>query len=214
MQQTQVHRSVEMNIKQTILIFFIISLLISSCEKNEPFGGNDHYLLNESLYPLLFDVNSYWVYENNETGTFDSLYLVENIMDTMGPTNVGHGYSSTYQVFNLKYASNINGEYTEHYVGSVITKGSTDGGFLYFSSFWVGDSRRNATISSILDSLELNGNVYKDVVVMDVKKDLYINDDMNLYYVDSIGVIKKEIKEGNAIISTWGLTDYSIKYLK
>jgi hypothetical protein len=198
-----------------VYLIFLFSLIPISCTKEEePSGGNHHYKLSESLYPMLFDKESYWIYKNINTKTIDSISLIEIMMDTIGPFNVGKGYTSTYQVFNLKYSSRIYGEYSEQYVGYLISRGSTNGGYVYLSSFLVGDSSKNASITAIHDSLIINEFLYRNVVEMNIIKDLYIENDMHLFYVDSIGFIKKEIREENNIQVTWEIVNYNIKYLE
>ena len=195
-----------------LLLFFSISF---SCNKEEEItGGNYHYKISEPLYPMLFDKESYWIYKNINSKIIDSISLSEIIMDTIGPFNTGKGFTSTYQVFDLKYLSRIFGEYSEQYVGYIISRGSIYGGYIYLSSFRIGDASKNASITAIHDSLIINEIIYRNVVEMNIKKDLYIENDMHLFYVDSIGLIKKEIKEVNNTQTTWEIVNYNIKYLE
>jgi len=205
----------QMKINQIFQILLISSLILMSCKKSEEVtGGNHYYKINESLHPMLFDVESYWIYKNNMTNIIDSIKLTEVEMDTIGPFNLGNGYTSTYQAFNLKYSSKIFGEYSEQYVGYVISRGSTEGGYVYLSSHKIGDSTANAKITAIHDTLIVNNLIYENVVELNIKKDMYIEDELNLFYVDSIGIIKKEIKEDNIIQDTWELLNYNIKFLE
>lgn len=198
-----------------ILILIIISIFLVSCDKEEDnIGGNHHYLINEGLYPMLFDKGSYWIYKNTEANNIDTIKLIGIEMDTIGPINTGKGYTSTYQVYNLNYSSNILGEYQEQYVGYVISRGSREGGYVYLSSHQIGDSTMNAKITAIHNSMIINGITFKNVVELDIQKDSYQEYDMNLYYVDSIGLIKKEIKEDNIIQRIWELKEHSINYLE
>jgi hypothetical protein len=43
---------------------------------------------------------------------------------------------------------------------------------------------------------------------MKIIGDQYISDDFNLYYADSVGVIKKEKTKNGTIIETWNLIEF------
>ena len=205
-----------MKAKHLIIILVYIFPLLSfwGCKKEEIKGGSHLYKLDENLYPMLFDKDSYWIYKNMDTNIIDSISLTEVTIDTTEYINIGHGFTERFQTFNLRYRSSITGEYSELYLGWTIRSESEDGGYIYLSSFHIGDSLRNARISNIYDSILVGEKIYYDVVEMNIKKDKYIDNDMNLFWADSIGVLKKEIKENNYIQSTWSLMYYNIKYLK
>ena len=103
-----------------------------------------------------------------------------------------------------------NGDYSNLYVGYAITLGSLYGGYLYLSSHTIGDSSVNAKIVDIYDSILVNSVPYKNVVKMDLKEDYYLKSNLNYYYADSVGIIKKEIKESGAILESWSLIKYSV----
>lgn len=202
--------------KQLFFILIALSIVLSSCKEEEEYGGIDNVSrISENLYPLLFDTVSNWKYKNTENGIVDSLVLIANKIDTTAKRNIGKGYTNSDQVYLLTYSSEIFGEYTEQYIGYVIKSGFDLSrynyhNYVYLSSFKVGDARSNATIAAIYDSLIVLNKTYYNVVKMDISKDTFIHKDMNLYYVDSIGVIKKEIKEENNIIETWELMEYQV----
>ena len=197
-----------------ILIFLCLSLVACEKEAISPGGGggHDHFLVDESLYPLLFDKGSYWIYENKENNVVDTVEIGRIEMDTIGPFNTGHGYSNSYQSFDLVCYSKLMGVFFITYFWDVISISSHEGPYLYLSGDEIGRSWRNARIAAIHDSLIINGLVYNKVVEMDIMRDYQIENDMNLYYVDSIGLIKKEIKEDSTIIETWELIEHSVKY--
>ena len=190
----------------------VVSLL--GCKKEEINGGTTYNKLDEHLYPMLFDKGSSWIYQNTETNIKDSVSLVEVSIDTTEYINIGHGYTERFQFFNLRYTSNIYGEYSQLYLGWTIRSGSEDGGYIYLASNEEGDSLKNARISHIYDSLLVGEKIYFTVVEMNIKKDKYIDNDLNLYWADSIGVIKKEIKQNDYIQATWVLLYDNIKYLE
>lgn len=198
-------------------LLILMTLLISwiSCHREEEYGGgNTLYLVAESLYPMLFDKGSYWIYKNLETNNIDTVVLIEIQMDTIGPFNIGKGYTKTEQVYNLNYSSKVLGEYQEQYIGYVISMRPLGGGFVYLSSHQIGDFSNNAKITAIHDSLIIDGKTFKNIVELDIQKAPFIDHNMNRYYVDSIGLVKKEIKEGNIIQETWELMEYKINSFK
>ena len=45
---------------------------------------------------------------------------------------------------------------------------------------------------------------------MRLNKANYLESDLNLYYADSVGVVKKEIIKNNLISETWSLINYNV----
>jgi len=198
-------------IKNKLLLILLIALTsLSSCKEENTNGGNHLYTLNERLFPLLFKTGSYWIYKMDGGESIDTLIVKDAKIDTIGPFNVGDGYTSTDQVYYIGYSSSINGDYSNLYVGYAITLGSLYGGYLYLSSHTIGDSSVNAKIVDIYDSILVNSVPYKNVVKMDLKEDYYLKSNLNYYYADSVGIIKKEIKESGAILESWSLIKYSV----
>lgn len=197
--------------KTKILILFSLTALFSSCQKNDnSVGGNSHYDISEDLYPLLFTPGSYWIYEN-QSRRMDSVNLISSEVDTVGPFNSGKGFTSTSEAYNIVYESSVYGTYQEQFVGYVISKGSVDGDYIYLSSFDVGDASRNARIAAIHDSLEIRGIAYNNVVEMEISKDNYINSEMRLCWVDSIGLVQKIIFENPNDSVIWQLIEYKVE---
>lgn len=196
-----------------ILIIFSFLVFVSSCKKEDnSVGGNNHYDINENLYPLLFTPGSYWIYENQDMSV-DSVILKSSEVDTAGPFNIGKGFTSTYEAYNLEYESSVYGEYQEQFVGYVISKGSVDGGYIYLSSFDVGETNDNATIVSIHNNMEIKGTTYNQVVEMGINIDDYISSKMSLFYVDSVGIVKKIIIENANDSITWQLIKHKTTLL-
>jgi hypothetical protein len=197
-----------MKIKLLLIILFIIA--VSSCKKDteiktKPFN---HSKLNSSLYPFLFDVGSYWIYRDTSSNQIDSTILANISKSTflMSPSAPGEGPQGDVEYFNINYFSFLNNEsYDEQLLGYVISRGLYNGGFTLLSSKKIGDKSLNAEIINVFDSLKIEGNTYKKVVKMKITKDSYIDNNYNFYYVDSIGVIRKETTINDSIIKTWNL---------
>jgi hypothetical protein len=95
----------------------------------------------------------------------------------------------------------------------VISQGLYSGGFVLLSSKKIGDISQNAEILDVLDSLTIENRTYKTVVKMKVSQDEYIAQNYQLYYVDSIGVIKKEIMDNGTVRETWNLLRFRTNLL-
>lgn len=191
-----------------ILIFVSFILALISCKEEEIKGINNHHNFDKDLLPLLFSQDSYWIYDD-QYGNLDTVVLISSEIDTLYE-RIGAGSTASYEVYNLEFESSNYGIYIEQYVGYLISRGSIYGGYTYLSSFRVGEENDNALLSEIHDSLEINGIVYCNVVEMQISKDEYIANDMILFYVDSVGVIKKILIESLNDSITWQLIDYEV----
>lgn len=194
--------------KHIFAILMITSVFFASCEKGES-GGNTNESLNEGLYPMLFSPGSYWIYESSINGDLDSLFLTD-IIDDKVVIVTGKGYTSTFEAYKLTYLGQNSGWYNEYLFGYVISRGKTNGGFVYFAGDYVGESVSNASISAFLDTLTINSETFRNVIKMEVEKDSYIEDNQFLYYVDSVGVVKKEIIKSSGAIEAWTLTNRNV----
>lgn len=201
--------------QKNLLLLLTFCTVMASCEKNSNIkGGFDHQELDERLLPLLFDKGSYWVYEEEETATVDTIFLTEIEMDTLGPYAIGNGYSESQQLFYLTYHSSVSGFYEEQYVGYIISRGTVSGGYVYLASHQIGDVAMNASIADIHDSLFVNEQLYYHVVQMDISDDSYLKQNMMLYYVDSVGLVKKEIIKNFLVESTFSLSSSKVLFYK
>ena len=192
---------------KTYIILLFTFFIIISCNKDEDSSSSyGYYKISESLYPLVFDIGSYWIYEDTDNLLVDSIIIVDLEIGTYVMVSTsGQGATGEEQFFNLTYSSTIFGQYEEQIIGGIISRGLVYGGYIYISGHNVGVEVNNARISAIYDSLVIKNVIYRNVVKMEISQDRYIDSDMNFYYVDSIGVIKKEIFEDDAITETWEL---------
>lgn len=187
------------------MILFIPLLFLVSCEKEERgCAGPTYSYLDERLYPLLFEEGSYWIYKIDSTNNLDSVVLSEKVKTTFAH-NTGHGCASIEEVYYLSYFGTLSGNYRDVYIGYVIARNDPYGGFLYLSSHYIGDESSNARIEDIYDTLVVENVAYYNVVKMNIQMATHLSSAMNLYYVDSIGIVKKEIKNDENIIETLNL---------
>jgi len=190
-------------------VLFLLSILLSpACKKAIEKQEEPATEISESLHPFLFENGSYWVYKNNSSNSLDSMIVTSISRDSfqIGPSVPGQGPSGYQEVYTINYTTFpdlITSK--EELLGYVITKGHTAGGYTLLSSKTKGDSSLNAKISDILDTLTIENQTYYNVVKMEISADRYIFNDYNYYYVDSIGVVKKEMIVDDSITDTWSL---------
>ena len=195
-------------------MFFLILLI--GCHKESEDRNYFHGKISESLHPFLFDTGSYWIYKRSNSSIPDSTVVKSISKNTfiVGPMGPGQGDQGDEEYYNIHYLSfPANNVYDEQLLGYVISRGLYYGGCVLLSSKKVGDKGLNAEILEVLDSLTVENKIYKTVVKMKVNQDKYIDQNYQLYYVDSIGVIKKEIMGNGTVTETWNLLRFRTKLL-
>lgn len=200
---------------------FIISLalMITSCKKDQENESKTliHGKISQSLYPYLFDANSYWVYKKINSTTFDSINVNSIKRDTLliGPGGPGQGPQGDDEIYRISYVSSLtNKSFEEQLLGGIITRGEYSGGYVFISSKKVGDESLNVKIINVFDTLTIETKKYKNVIKVKVTKDVFIDKNYFLYYVDSIGIVKKEVLTNDTVSETWNLLRSNIKLLK
>lgn len=200
---------------KSLLMVLFISMIVCSCSKEEE-DTYFHHKISTNLYPLMFIQGSTWIYKNAGTSLFDTVVLTSVEIDTIvyGPSGPGQGSPGEEQVYVLVYNSSQFGVYSRTLREDFICRGWMVGGepigVEYLSSHKVGDLIMNVEIADIYNTYIVNGISYSNVVLMDVQNDGSFPGDMNLYYVDYVGIVKKEIKENDSIIETWELLEYNV----
>lgn len=204
--------------KTNLSIIIIIFITIISCKKEKEIKTSEnHGKISQTLYPFLFDNGSYWVYIDTSTNSIDSVVLSAITKSTFNipPSTPGQGSQGDEEYFNIKYYSFLSsGYYEEQLLGYVISRGLYNGGYTLLSSKRIGDKSNNAEIINVFDSLKIAGNTYKKVVKMKITKDYYIDSNYNFYYVDSVGVIRKEKTNNDSVIQVWNLLRFKINMFK
>jgi hypothetical protein len=196
------------------MMFFAI--MLDGCHKESEDKDYFHRKISESLHPFLFDTGSYWIYNKSNTSITDSTVVKSITKNTfiVGPMGPGQGDQGDEEYYNIQYMSfPANNVYNEQLLGYVISRGLFSGGFVLLSSKKIGDKSQNAEILDVLDSLTIENKTYFTVVKMKVSQDEYVDQNYLLYYVDSIGVIKKEIMDNGTVTETWNLLRFMTKLL-
>jgi hypothetical protein len=200
----------------TVMLIMVFSIMLAGCQKESENTDYSHGRISQSLYPFLFDTGSYWIYKKANSNILDSTVVKSISKDTfiIGPFGPGQGNQGDEEYYNIQYLSfPANNTYDEQLLGYVISRGLYSGGFVLLSSKKIGDKSQNAEILDVMDSLTIEHKTYKTVVKMKVSQDEYIDQNYQLYYVDSIGVIKKEITGNGTVTETWNLLRFRTKLL-
>ena len=229
------------NFYMKAILVIAIAYTMIACEKEEQ--KYELVKIDDSLKPFLFDQGSYWVYtmypikadtivvqKDSISAPKDSVIFVRDTVnvlndsvfvesiakDTINPV----GMPRSYEIYDIKYHSSLkDSTYNEQLIGYVITKGQVNGGFVLLSSKKNGDKSLNAEIVNVSEEMKVENVTYKQVVKMKVVKDQFINDSYFLYYVDKIGVIRKEklglnVLKKDSVIETWNLKHAHVQLLK
>ena len=200
-----------------IIAFMSLLLLFSACNKEDETTLNAiHRKISPDLQKYLFDSGSYWIYKDSSTTSIDSTVVTSISKDIflLMPTAPGQGVSGDEEYFTINYTSfPSNTNYSEEIVGSIISRGHAQGGVTYISSNNVGETIYNAQIEDVIDSLIVEGHPYHHVVKMRIQSDNFISANYNFYYVDSIGIIRKETRIGESIAESWNLVRYEVSIL-
>jgi hypothetical protein len=114
------------------------------------------------------------------------------------------------ETFKLNYESTAFSNYTERFMGAIITRNFVNEGWVYASNLGVGESYGGLTFIGTLDTLIVNSHEFYNVSQFKVQQGSYFSDDMYLFYCDSVGVVRKEILSGSTVIDTWNLIEFNI----
>jgi len=201
--------------------YFIIAILftLTAC-KDEPLEPKLSPLADE-IKSYMFNVNSFWVYENPITLQRDSIYIISVLHDTIMktfPHSTGGIYNEIYQI-NMK-STFYNDEYNDYLVYSYIKRnGGGEFGELGQPIYWIysaiGDEFNGATIVDMISNLEIEGNTFNNIKKMKITKaEQYQQEfdfDTYLYFVDGVGIVKKEYAITPDSMEVWNLVKWNVK---
>ncbi len=186
----------------------ILIIFFYSCKKDKvqpaPASESSVSPISSTLYPLLFDASSYWIFSNgsiSDTVSLTSIAREEMFVIPKQPKD---------ETFILNYESTEFNNYSERFLGAIITRNWVNEGWVYASNLGVGESYGGLTLIGTLDTLIVGSHEFYNVSQFKVQQGSYFSDDMHLFYCDSIGVIRKEILSGSSVVETWNLIEYNI----
>lgn len=182
----------------------------------------EYRYIQESIKPFEVKTNSYWVYKNDSTGVQDSVSVLSTETGMIWTTPQVHGQGggtlSEYYKINLK--SYLNNTFYNNFILNDFMKrngGGTwgqDGQPIYIANSAVGTTFNGMEISSKLNTLNINGITFNNITKVKITAANQIqpefSNDTYLYYVDTVGLIKKEIVLGLNNIESWSIKHWKI----
>jgi len=193
--------------KKVLLLLLFSFILLSACKRKKdatPIEQSPEKI-SSGLYPLLFNINSYWVYRDTVSNALDSVALTDVNRSTYNvpPLNPGTGSQGTEEIFvNTLYSSHTNNTFHETYIGDVISIGDYSSGYIYLGGTTVGTNSGLTTLTAMIDSLTINNHTYHHVKKISLG---YSPNFKYYYWADYIGLIRKEIETNSIITERWDL---------
>lgn len=175
--------------------------------------------ISSNLYDYLFYEGSFWVYEQEETNTIDSLIVTE-VIHGFNPEVWVHGefvmeeveyYQMFYESITLDYQT------WDQFIGYVIVREGVDWGnngqYIFLSSYQIGDESGGAKIVDTMDTFSINSLEFYDVTKIFIESN-YIEDSKptHYYYSKDVGIIRKEILslDTTQILEAWNLINWNL----
>ncbi|MCD4834700.1 MAG: hypothetical protein K8R31_12945 [Bacteroidales bacterium] len=203
--------------KRTYIIIFSLLVSIVSCNEPEDIVEKtdiDTLFVSSNLKKHFYDINTTWIFESNQ-GEKDTVTLLRTEREILEPQSM-HGEIQLGYVENYKfhYLSTRDGLYWDQYIGYVIVRNGVDwanGEYIYLSSYQIGDSSDEAEIDTIYDSYNVSDTTYRNVVRMRINNfEFEFGENWYYYFVDSVGIIRKEKLNDEPNNEIWNLIDRNI----
>jgi hypothetical protein len=202
-------------------------LLLASCNKYEDLPDRTpHYPPQEVKDYCYFLPGTYWLYQDSLTGIKDSVYVI----------SAGEGLDTTYNsdgkllgfygwFTTITKSSNTGDTYEYNFNASWSTgnghivfrvrSGSNYGNTIGFLTPLMVGSAKNSiysdgiiTITGIYSNINVNSNLYHNIVeINDNKNSTEKNENTLFYYSKNIGIVKKKFMSSQ---QNWGLIKYNI----
>jgi hypothetical protein len=202
----------------------MVLLVLGACRKDdlaeEPTPATYH--ISESLHPFMFQSNSYWVYENDSTGVLDSVSVVsayQGYFNQPPQTPGSAGPLDKIEYHRINLFSHLNStSYNDFLFSSMITRNGNEtphfGQPIFLAQQPVGSERYGAYVWDQHDSLYVEGNLFTDVTEMKIvheeQHEPAFSNDTYLFFVDSIGLVKKVTDLGDGDIDSWSLERWNV----
>ena len=213
--------------KNPILLILLFSLAFVECHKGEkssttPTPETVYHYIDQSIKPFEVKANSYWVYSNDSTGVQDSVSVLstETGMIWTIPQVHGQGGGIQYEYYKINLKSYLNNIYYNNFILNNFMKingGGTygqEGQPIYMANSAIGTSFNGMEISNKLNSLTVSGvtfnNITKIKITASNQYQHEFTNDTYLYYVDTVGLIKKETLLGLNNIESWSIKHWKI----
>ncbi len=155
----------------------------------------------------MFDTTSYWIYQNEQNLTYDTVRVssvIEKVRHVYGGSSGGnHSYSYN----NQYYSSNVQGNFSDIFYASFITRNNFIFPQIYSEQMFSDTSRVFfPKLDSIYYSHNINGLSFKDVKKLRTE----LQKNHTLYFADYVGIIRREAMINNQT-EIWNLKEYNVK---
>jgi hypothetical protein len=210
-------------LKYKVVLIFLFCLILFSCKKKEEASTYTIGYLLPELRPYMFNVGSYWVYENDSSFVLDSITVSSIRHDFIYSTPSGPGMGSPGK--SEFYRMNLNDfmtfdNYTDFIWYGIIARNGNEsptfGQPILIPSDNIGYHDCGTYVWDTINSINILGNTFSKVREMKVvSSEQLINAfsyDTYLFYSDSIGLIKKIVDKGNGNIESWSLKRWNINF--
>lgn len=201
--------------RSSICLSTLILLLITGCEKEKIEASDDrkdsYHRVSRKLDPYLFERTSWWVYSKEGDTLIDSVVVTDfsfNTYTTM-PSHPGQGDVSYIDYYSISYASSAREDYGEALYGTVISRGFIYGGWVYGAYLDEGEKSGQLWYLDSIPEMRINQTIFNGVKKIQCRRDELLMENSVFYYVDSVGVVRKEI-EVDDDVEIWNLLRYNV----
>ncbi|MEI7982619.1 MAG: hypothetical protein WCI71_13290 [Bacteroidota bacterium] len=204
-----------------ILTLFLFGLILVSCNKEDSEDKTKYLYLSEDIKPYKCKTGSYWVFQNDTTGTLDSITVISTENDFYwlpppihGQSGVKHEY---YKINLISHASSqtYNDYLTFHYIkrnggGEYGEKGQP----VFMTESDIGTEFNGMRIIAKFPSLTFNNITFNNVVETKItasrQYQIVYFYDTYLYFSDSVGLIRKITDLGNGNLESWSIKRWTV----
>jgi len=192
------------------LFFFTLSSVFS--QDIDPVKG---YFKNNFVFE-----SGYWVYQDTSNADIDSISLTSCIHNYVSPNP---GWPDYQEYYLMDYHSHTNNYDYNDYIITNYWKRNGGGYYgelgqpiMHIGQYQqlpeVGNGFNGYEIITIINELEIAGNIFYGVVVSRIYVDeQYQNEffyDTDLYFAPDVGIIRKEYTDSNEVKHVWDLIDW------
>lgn len=207
-----------------ICLILISFMCLSSCKKvNEDNTPIIYYNISSSLKSFMFNIGSYWVYENDSTHILDSILLTSVKHDYFweSPSTPGTSSNTKIEYYKINLHDNLaSTNFNDFIFGSLITRNGNEnltfGQPILFHKYSVGYKLYGTQVLDTSVTLNMFGVLFNGIEKMKIiyaeQSQIEFSNDAYLYFKDSIGLIKKVIDLGNGNFESWSLKRWNINF--
>lgn len=164
--------------------------------------------LDASVKPYVFESGSYWIYTNTADSTMDT--LVETAIRKDNYFNYWHSYTSEYEMYVMDFNSTVLGDAQEAALMSRLSRGGPYSDAILLPAEAVGGSFQQASVIGIHPSVVVSGQIFTNVIQMQVGADQFITQPLRLWYCPGTGMVRRQEVRADTVFATWDLVDWQV----